>query len=112
VIVVSFGVTLGVAAGLAARAVPADLGVASLSVAGGVVPSLVAAAVLAFAYIVLLFFARKRRAGRAGLLLAVGLLPVAALLVAGPVTALYFLLWPTIIILPAALVLASRPTNV
>jgi len=112
VIVVGFGIALGVAAGLVARAVPADLGVASLPMAGGVVPSAVAAAVLVFAWMALLSWAHVSRAGRTGLLLAVGFLPVAAMLAAGPVAALYFLLWPAIVITPAALVLASRPTNV
>ena len=111
-IVVGLGVTLGVAAGLATRSVPADLGVAAVPFVGGVVPMMAAAAFLVLAWLVLFAWAGRRRVGRRGVLLALGLLPVVAMLVAGPVAGLYFLLWPSILFTPAVLVIGSRPSNV
>ncbi len=110
-IVVGLGVVLGAAAGTATRAVPMDLGVASRRV-GGVVPMMDVAAILICAWTLLFIAARRRDAGPRELLLAVGLLPVAAMIAAGPVVGMYLVLWPAIVIAPAILVIASRPSNV
>jgi hypothetical protein len=112
VTVIGLGVALGVVAGLAARAIPGDLGVAAVPFAGGVIPIIVCAAFLVSGWLVLFAWAGRQRVGPRGILLGVGLLPVAAMLAGGPVAGLYFLLWPSILITPAALVIGSRPSNV
>lgn len=110
-IVLALGIALGAAAGSVTRLVPMDLGVAA-GLLGGMVPMLIAAAVLIAAWSILVRAARLRHAGPRVLLLAVGSLPVAAMLAAGPVAGLYLLLWPAIVVMPAILVVASRPANV
>lgn len=111
-IVVGLGLGLGAVAGLATRSLPGDLGAAVVPFVGGVIPMMVAAAFLVLAWLVLFAWASRRRVAPGGVLLAVGLLPVAAMLVAGPVAGLYFLLWPSILMTPAALVIGCRPSKV
>jgi len=100
------GVTLGLLAGLAMRGVPADLGAGSLG--GGLLPTLVAALLLSSAWAVLLRAGHRASHDRRALLLAVGSVPTAALLAAGPVMGLYFLLLPTAVLTGPALAIAAR----